>query len=281
MNILITNDDGYKAQGLQALVRALRPMGNITVVAPKYHQSAMSTAVTMGLKPIAVKKVSESDKETWWYLDGTPASCVKFAIDEIFIGKKIDLLVSGINHGANTASAALYSATVGAAEEGALAGIPSIAVSMDDLNSNADFSAAEALLPGIVRKLVKKWPDKFGLLYNINFPKGKEEDIRGIRVCHQGVNHWEKEFRHYDSTVFNSHGYSAEDMGLKSTAPVLEDGEDVYVMVGDIVDNDCNVEPADHHYLKCGYITIVAAKIDFTDYAENGRLRDLGFDTNF
>lgn len=281
MNILITNDDGYKAQGLQALVRALRPMGNITVVAPKYHQSAMSTAVTMGLKPIAVKKVSESDKETWWYLDGTPASCVKFAIDEIFIGKKIDLLVSGINHGANTASAALYSATVGAAEEGALAGIPSIAVSMDDLNSNADFSAAEALLPGIVRKLVKKWPGKFGLLYNINFPKGKAEDIRGIRVCHQGVNHWEKEFRHYDSTVFNSHGYSAEDMGLKSTAPVLEDGEDVYVMVGDIVDNDCNVEPADHHYLKCGYITIVAAKIDFTDYAENGRLRDLGFDTNF
>lgn len=281
MNILITNDDGYKAQGLQALVRALRPMGNITVVAPKYHQSAMSTAVTMGLKPIAVKKVSESDKETWWYLDGTPASCVKFAIDEIFIGKKIDLLVSGINHGANTASAALYSATVGAAEEGALAGIPSIAVSMDDLNSNADFSAAEALLPGIVRKLVKKWPDKFGLLYNINFPKGKAEDIRGIRVCHQGVNHWEKEFRHYDSTVFNRHGYSAEDMGLKSTAPVLEDGEDVYVMVGDIVDNDCNVEPADHHYLKCGYITIVAAKIDFTDYAENGRLRDLGFDTNY
>ena len=281
MNILITNDDGYRAQGLQKLVSALRPMGNITVVAPKYHQSAMSTAVTMGLKPIAVKKISESEKETWWYVDGTPASCVKFAIDEIFIGKKIDLLVSGINHGANAASAALYSATVGAAEEGALAGIPSVAVSLDDLNCDADFSAVGSLLPGIIRKLVKKWPDKFGLLYNINFPKGKKEDIRGIRICHQGVNHWEKEFRRYDATVFDRHGYSAEDMGLKSTVPVPEDGEKVYVMVGDIVDNDCNIEPADHHYLKCGYITIVAAKIDFTDYAENGRLRDLGFDTNF
>lgn len=281
MNILITNDDGYKAQGLQALIRALRPLGNITVVAPKYHQSAMSTAVTMGLKPIAVKKISESKKETWWYVDGTPASCVKFAIDEIFIGRKIDLLVSGINHGANAASAALYSATVGAAEEGALAGIPSIAVSLDDLHSDADFSAVEALLPGIVGKLVSNWPDKFGLLYNINFPKGKKEDIRGMRVCHQGVNHWEKEFRLYDHRVFEKIGLTAESLGIKETVPSAEEGETVYVMVGEIVDNACNVEPADHHYLKCGYITIVAASIDFTDYAENGRLRALDFDVNF
>lgn len=281
MNILITNDDGYMAKGIQALVRALRPLGNITVVAPKYHQSAMSTAVSMGLKPIAVKKVSESEKETWWYVDGTPASCVKFAIDEIFIGSKIDLLVSGINHGANAASAALYSATIGAAEEGALAGIPSIAVSLDDMHISADFDAVEELLPGIVRKLLKHWPDKFGLLYNINFPKGKASDIRGMRVCHQGVNHWEKEFRLYNPHVFEKLGISPEDMGIKDGLPSCEEGETVYVMVGDIVDNDCNVEPADHHYLKCGYITIVAARIDSTDYAENGRLRDLGYDVNY
>lgn len=281
MNILITNDDGYKAQGLQALVRALRPMGDITVVAPKYHQSAMSTAVTMGLKPIAVKKISASEHETWWYLDGTPASCVKFAIDEIFIGQKIDLLVSGINHGANAASAALYSATVGAAEEGALAGIPSIAVSLDDMHTVADFDAVEALLPGIIQKLLDNWPDKFGLLYNINFPKGKVSDIRGMRVCHQGINHWEKEFRLYDPNAFAKLGIKPEDLGLTGPLPSPEEGETVYVMVGDIVDNTNNVEPADHHYLKCGYITVVAARIDSTDYSESGRLRVLGFDVNY
>ena len=263
MKIVITNDDGYLAGGLETLVRVMKEFGDLTVVAPKSPQSAMSTAVTMGLKPIAVKKIGEIRGERRWYVDGTPASCVKYAFDEIFWPEKPDMVVAGINHGANTASAALYSATLGAVEEGALAGIPSIGISFDSQDPDADMSVVGQLLPGIIRKLLKHRSRKFGVFYNINFPALPADKIKGIRVCHQGINHWEREFRRIDPV------------------PGAEEGEDFFVMVGDIEDNSNNIEPADHHYLSCGYITIVACRIDETDYEENGRLRDLGFDVNF
>lgn len=263
MKILVTNDDGFSAKGLEVLVRIMRKFGDITVIAPKYPQSAMSTAVTMGGKVIAVKQLSKSAHEEWWYLDGTPASCVKFALDEIFWPKKPDLVVSGINHGANTGSAQLYSATLGSAEEGALAGIPSFGISFDSMTPDADMSAVEQLLPDIIRKLLKHKSRKFGVYYNINFPALPADRIKGIRICHQGINHWEREFTHAERPAD------------------AEEGEKFFIMVGDLTDNDNNIEPADHHYLACGYITIVADKIDATDYEENGRLRQLGFDCNF
>lgn len=263
VKILVTNDDGYEARGLKVLVGIVRSMGDLTVIAPKYPQSAMSTAVTMGGKTIAVKQISNDPKESWWYMDATPASCVKFALDEIFWPKKPDILFSGINHGANAASAELYSATLGAAEEGALAGIPSFGISLDSYDVGADMGAIEKYLPGIIRKILKHKSKKRGLFYNINFPALPADKIKGIRVCHQGVNHWEREFKRVDPE------------------PDAEEGEKFYVIVGDIVDNKENIEPADHHYLGCGYITIVADNIDATDYEENGRLRDLEMDCNF
>ncbi len=267
MHILVTNDDDYTAPGLQVLVEILRGFGDVTVVAPKFQQSAMSIAVTMGGRPIAVKKLMDTKGERWWYADATPASCIKFALNEIFIDRKPDLVVAGINHGSNTGSATIYSATLGAAEEGALAGIPSFGISMDDHDRNADLSAVREFLPGILKKLLKHRRRKFGLYYNINFPNAGKKDIRGIRICHQGINHWEREFTTYDT-------------GLP-VKPVLEEGEKAYMIVGDLADNDNNIEPADHHYVACGYITIVALKTDRTDYEETGRLRDLEFDCNF
>ena len=115
MKILVSNDDGYNAKGIRTLVRLLRNYGEVTVVAPKKAQSGMSMAVTMGYAPIAVKHIGMEDGADWWYLDGTPASCVKFGIDNIFWPDKPDLVVSGINHGNNAATAALYSGTIGAA----------------------------------------------------------------------------------------------------------------------------------------------------------------------
>ena len=280
MHILVTNDDGYNAPGLRVLVDILRDFGVVTVVAPKYQQSAMATAVTMGYKPIAVKKLKEEKGERWWYADATPTSCIKFALNEIFIGKRPDLVITGINHGSNTGSAAIYSATLGAAEEGAVAGIPSFGVSMDSHDRNTDLSAIKELLPGILKKLLKHKSRKFGLYYNINFPNAKREDIRGIRICHQGINHWEREFTTYDYGIFDEMGISPADVGIP-VMPVLEEGEKAYMIVGDLTDNDNNMEPADHHYVACGYITIVPLKTDKTDYEETGRLRDLEFDCNF
>ena len=123
MKILITNDDGIDAKGLQALVRVMRHYGELTIVAPKRAQSGMSMAVTMGYKPIAVKHVEQKDGEDWWYLDGTPASCIKFGIDNVLFPERPDLVVSGVNHGSNAATAAIYSGTIGAAMEGAVTGI--------------------------------------------------------------------------------------------------------------------------------------------------------------
>lgn len=277
MQILITNDDGYDYKGLHALVEIMRPFGNLTIIAPKYHQSATSMAVTMGLKPIAVKKFKDIPGEQWWYVDGTPASCVKWGIDEVFADKAPDLVVSGINHGANTASAALYSGTLGAAQEAALAGIPAIGVSIDRMSPDADFSAAKELLPGLIRKLLAHNHGKFGLYYNINFPDLEASRIKGVRICHQGIQHWIKEFRPYDKGVFERLGTTPQKMGI-TALPEVEEGEKVYMMVGDLIDDKRNIEPADHWQLAKGYITITAHKIDSTDYEELARLRNLDFE---
>ena len=152
MKILLTNDDGYRARGLAELVEMMKPFGELTVVAPKYHQSGMSMAVTMGLKPIAVKRLPDRDGVRWWYVDATPSSCVKYGLDEVFTRGLPDVVVCGVNHGSNAASASMYSATVGAAREGALAGVLSIAVSLDDFSPDADFSDVRKLFPDIFRK---------------------------------------------------------------------------------------------------------------------------------
>lgn len=280
MKILITNDDGYNSGGIQALVRLMKPFGELTVIAPKYHQSAMSTAVTMGLKPIAVKHLGIKDGVSWWYLDGTPASCVKFAIDEVFKDGKPDLVVSGINHGVNTASAAIYSATLGAAEEAALAGIPSVGVSLDNLSRKADFSVVEELFPALLQRILSAPGHRFGTYYNVNFPYLPAQEIKGVRVCHQGINHWEREFRDYEYGIFERLDIKPEDMGIIAM-PEVEEGEKVYIMAGDIVDNGNNVEPADHHLVAEGYITIVAHKIDSTDYERIAELEQFGFNQDF
>ena len=126
MKILITNDDCYTAKGLSVLADILEAYGKITIVAPKKPQSGMSMAVSMGLKPIGVKKIGSTSGLGSWYLDGTPASCIKYGIDNIFWPDTPDLIVSGINHGSNAATAALYSGTIGAAMEAAVNKIPGI-----------------------------------------------------------------------------------------------------------------------------------------------------------
>ncbi len=118
MKILITNDDGIHAKGLAALVDVLKHYGELTIVAPKHAQSGMSMAVTMGYKPIAVKHLAERiPGQDWWYLDGTPASCIKYGIDNVLFPERPDLVVSGVNHGSNAATASIYSGTIGAAME--------------------------------------------------------------------------------------------------------------------------------------------------------------------
>ena len=195
MKILLCNDDGYKARGLHVLAQIMSGFGDVQVVAPKFHQSAMSCAVSLGVKQLAYKDLPEEGPGKWTYLDATPASCVKFGLEFKYDHRDPDLVVTGINHGTNASTAANYSATLGAAEEAAINGIKAIGVSLCDFRPDADFSAVQAMLPEIMRKVLDDWPEnRPGLVYNINFPAVPLEDIKGVKYARQGFGHWEKEF---------------------------------------------------------------------------------------
>jgi len=282
MKILVTNDDGYTAGGIKTLVEILRPYGEITVVSPKYHQSGMSMAVNLGFKPIVVKKISEKENEQWWYVDATPSSCVKYGIDNIFYPEKPDVVVSGINHGANYATAALYSGTIGAALEAALSGVTSIAVSLDSFTPDADFSAVKELFPPIFEKLIALPKARYGTLYNVNFPNLAASQIKGIRIGRMGILTWIREFQGLTEQLQKDRQDIMKSFGVdKVVLPKLEDGESVYVMVGDVVSDPSNDESCDFMQVNSGYISILAQNLDNTDYDELERLRQNGFETDF
>lgn len=272
MKILVSNDDGYKAGGIHVLARIMAGFGDVTVVAPKYHQSAMSMAVSLGMKRLAHKALPDEGPGKWYYLDATPASCVKFGLEYFYEHRNPDLVICGVNHGSNASTAANYSATLGATEEGALNGCKAIGVSLCNFRPDADFSAVERYLPGILRFLLENWPEgRYGLLYNINFPDRTPDRIQGVRFARQGRGYWIKEFQPWDLERLNH--YEATGFHLKENLPPLEEGESAYMMIGDFVSADDESYEADHILNEQGWITITPNNVDRTDYAELKRLR--------
>ncbi|MBR4775073.1 MAG: 5'/3'-nucleotidase SurE [Bacteroidales bacterium] len=275
MKILLSNDDGYKAAGLHVLARVMSQFGEVTVVAPKFHQSAMSMAVSLGVKQLSYKDLPEEGPGKWTYLDATPASCVKFGLEFMYENRDPDLVVTGINHGTNASTAANYSGTLGAAEEAVINGRKAIGVSLCDFRSNADFSAVEALLPGIMKKLIDNWPDNHpGLYYNVNFPAMPLEEIKGIRVSRQGAGHWIKEFEPWDES---SLGTLNDSFLWQHYRVNLEDGEKAVFMRGTFVNDDPDSESADHLLLEQGWVTITPCTARMTDMQEFERLKGLDF----
>lgn len=267
MRILITNDDGYEAKGIKVLTGIMSRFGEVTVIAPKRHQSGMSMAVSLGFKQIAHKDLGDG----WHYVDATPASCVKFGLNTMFLDNFPDVVVSGINHGSNASTASCYSGTLGAAMEGALNGIPAIGVSLDTLHPDADFSGVERYFGEIFLKLMQDWPKKHGVYYNVNFPDIPADEIKGVRVGVQGMGRWIREFKEWDLTHYVKYGITPEMLG-QSSNPDLEEGEDLYMMVGEFQDDPRNPGNADHRLVADGYISVVAHNIDCTDYEETERL---------
>ena len=276
MRILLTNDDGYQAKGIKVLAEIMKQYGDVTVIAPKQHQSGMAMAVSLGFRQIAHKDLGEG----WHYVDATPASCVKFGLNTMFADSYPDVVISGINHGSNAATASCYSGTLGAAAEAALNGIPAIGVSLDTLHVDADFSGVARYFGDIFSRLMEKWPEKHGIYYNINFPDMPAEMIKGVRTGHQGLGRWIKEFREWDIDYYRKYGITPELLG-QSSNPVLEEGEDLYMMVGEFEDDERNTCGADHHIVRSGHISVVAHNIDCTDYQELERLRNNNIDQDF
>lgn len=181
MDILLTNDDGIRAVGLRALYAALNKAGHrVHVAAPMTEQSAVGHAVTL-FSPLRVKEVEEAGFSGLG-ISGTPSDCVKLALSHL-LPKKPDMIVSGINAGANVGVDVLYSGTVSAATEGALAGVPAMAVSVDDYHPEELSAQAEYAVAMLEKDFWAGFPGQCVL--NLNFPSGPLAAAKGLRVCRQ------------------------------------------------------------------------------------------------
>ena len=163
-NILLTNDDGYQAEGLRAVAEELADFATVSIVAPSREQSGTAQSLTLR-QPIVCNRIAERE----WAVDGTPADCVIVALHRL-LPEKPDLLISGINHGANLGENAYYSGTVGAAREGALHHIPSVAVSLCSKKDKVKFDNSARVARTVADLILKEGlPDQ--VLLNVNVPE--------------------------------------------------------------------------------------------------------------
>lgn len=282
MNILITNDDGFESKGIAVLTKMMKKYGNVAVVAPFSAQSGMSMAVSLGAEKIAFKEIESSTfvgedglehTERWAYLDATPASCVKFAMSTPWLGWKPDVIVSGINHGANTSVASCYSGTLGATAEAAVNHILGIGVSLCDHNPDADFSQIEKYFPGIFEKLVELPRHSYMTYYNVNFPSVPADEIKGVRAGYMGRGRWVKEFRSLDEAEAIAASLNGAPTGDPSEKPAVK----MYKLVGNFSSDTDNSADADHLLSDNGYVSIVPHTIDSTDYEQLKILSEVAF----
>ena len=282
MNILITNDDGFESKGIAVLTKMMKKYGNVAVIAPFSAQSGMSMAVSLGAEKIAFKEIESSTfvgedglehTERWAYLDATPASCVKFAMSTPWLGWKPDVIVSGINHGANTSVASCYSGTLGATAEAAVNHILGIGVSLCDHNPDANFSQIEKYFPGIFEKLVELPRHSYMTYYNVNFPSVPADEIKGVRAGYMGRGRWVKEFRSLDE----AEAIAASLNGAPTGDPSEKPAEKMYKLVGNFSSDTDNSADADHLLTDNGYVSIVPHTIDSTDYEQLRILSEVAF----
>ncbi|MDH6535115.1 5'/3'-nucleotidase SurE [Parabacteroides sp. 52] len=237
--ILITNDDGVYAKGINELVKCLRDLGELVVFAPDGPRSGMGSAIT-SLVPIKYALLKKEPGLTVYKCTGTPVDCVKLAINEV-LDRQPDLLVSGINHGGNMAIAVNYSGTMGAAAEGCIFDIPSLGVSLLDSSPDADFSESCRLGRMIARRVIKDGLPR-GTYLNLNVPN--QSEVKGLKICRQAAGRWTREF-------------------MRSEAP---NGESVFWLTGNF-ENAKPIHPDnDTLALDSGYASLVPCKIDVTDY---------------
>jgi 5'-nucleotidase len=189
-SILVSNDDGIDAPGLAALVTELKKISAVTVVAPDKQRSAVGHAITMHY-PLRVKKFSKDGRFFGHAVEGTPADCVKLAIRAL-MAEPPDLVVSGVNHGSNTAVNIIYSGTVSAATEGTLLDVPSIAVSLTTYEP-ADFRPAARFAKRLALHVLRTGLPA-GTLLNVNVPAVSASKIRGVKVTRQGNSRWDDTF---------------------------------------------------------------------------------------
>ena len=238
--ILITNDDGIHAPGIRFLIKIMNSFGDVIVVAPDSPQSGMGHAITINdtlyCEPITIEKYAPQKEFT---CSGTPADCVKIAVNEI-LKRKPDLCVSGINHGSNSSINVIYSGTMSAAVEAGTQGIPSIGFSLLDYSLEANFEPSKKFITKIVSECLENGLPK-GVVLNVNIPKLSEDEIKGIKVCRQAKGYWSEEFG-------------------KRTNPL---GRDYYWLTGKFINEDEGTD-TDEWALENRYVSVVPVQFDLT-----------------
>lgn len=192
--VLLSNDDGIDAGGIAALAAALDGLGTLAVVAPAHEQSAVGHAITVRDPMRAHPWPFDAPSGPVWAraVTGTPADCVKLACQKL-LPRRPDLVVSGINHGPNTAVSVIYSGTVSAATEAAILGVPSFAVSLCSWEPDADFEAAGRWARVVAEKVLAHGLPP-GVLLNVNVPARPFDGIAGVEVTRQARGRWEEVF---------------------------------------------------------------------------------------
>ena len=198
MNILITNDDGYNSEGLIMLAQWAQKLGTVTVVAPKTEQSGKSHSIEIH-KPYEAKKVEVVEGLDWYYVDSTPADCVRFGFNGL--KRNYDIVFSGINRGLNLGEDISYSGTVGAIFEASYMGVKALAFSTDP----SSFKDAKANLDKIYDFITKNELFKYNDIYNINIPLEPHEELL---ITKQGGPYFKDRFHHIGNDVYQVEGYS-------------------------------------------------------------------------
>ncbi|MEP4533919.1 MAG: 5'/3'-nucleotidase SurE [Cyclobacteriaceae bacterium] len=239
--ILITNDDGITSSGIQKLVDLMTQLGEVVVVAPNSPQSGMGHAITVG-DTLRITRNDIFGDIVAYDCSGTPADCVKLAKHHVLKDRKIDLVVSGINHGSNTSISVLYSGTMSAAIEAAIEDTPAIGFSLCDYNTEAEMSHVDESILKIAKQVLDKGLPR-GIAINVNIPPMQNEPIKGIKVCRQANARWEEDF---DQRV-DPHGRK------------------YFWMVGNFVNHDKG-EDNDEWAIANNYVSVVPCQFDLTAY---------------
>lgn len=242
--ILISNDDGINSEGLHKLHETLKPLGEVIVVAPDRDQSAVSHSLSL-YRPLRIERISDFI----YTVDGTPTDCINLAVNGIMKDKKPDLIVSGINKGENLGDDITYSGTVSAAMEGALLGVPSIAISLAGKNT-FKFDAA-LYYSQLISKFVLKNRLPKDTLLNVNIPGAERDEIKGIKVTRQGK-------RVYGEPIVEK---------------IDPRGKKYYWIGGDEL-GFLDIENSDIEAVGGGYVSVTPISLDLTNYGFLEQLRD-------
>jgi 5'-nucleotidase len=244
MRILIANDDGYLAPGLAALVKACEGLGHLDVVAPEQNASGTSNSLTLN-RPLSVFTASNGFR----YINGTPSDCVHLALTGL-LGERPDLVVSGINNGANMGDDTLYSGTVAAAMEGYLFGIPAIAFSQVE-KGWAELEAASKVARRVIQQALANRPSETPWLLNVNIPNRPDADQLPIQITRLGRRH-------------------ASEPVIRQTSPR---GDAMY-WIGPAGDAREAGAGTDFYATTHGQVSITPLQVDLTEHASLPRWRD-------